>query len=263
MTPVALTIAGSDSGGGAGIQADLKTCSAFGCFGTTAITAVTAQNTTGVRGVQALPADFVRAQISAVAGDMAVAATKTGMLANTEIVLAVAAAVSHYRLAPLVVDPVMVAASGDPLLTAEAVRALREHLLPLATLVTPNLDEAGQLLGGAVTTVAAMREAAEALGGLGARAVLVKGGHLPGDPVDVLWEEGELMELPAERIATERPFHGTGCTLSAAAACGLALGQPVGEAVRRARAYLRAALAQALAIGQGARPADHLVRPPA
>lgn len=262
VRPVVLSIAGSDSGGGAGIQADLKTFGAFGCYGATAITAVTAQDTTGVHGVHVLPADFVAAQIGAVATDLAVAATKTGMLADTAIVLAVAAAVERHRLAPLVVDPVMVAASGDPLLEREAVTAVREHLLPLATLVTPNLDEAEQLVGGTVRTVGQMREAAEALGHLGPRAVLLKGGHLPGDPVDVLWEAGAITEYAAARIATARPFHGTGCTLSAAVACGLALGQPVEEAIQRARAYLLAALADAPAVGHGARPADHLVRLP-
>ncbi len=262
MNRVVLSIAGSDSSGGAGIQADLKTFSAFGLFGTTALTAVTAQNTVGVQAVHTLPAGLVAAQIDAVAADMSIAAAKTGMLANAEIIAAVAEAIGRHRLQPLVVDPVMVAASGDLLLHGNAVAALRQVLLPLATIITPNLAEASRLTGIEVRTVEQMRAAASALADMGAQAALVKGGHLEADPVDVLWHEGQYTELPASRVEKDRPFHGTGCTLSAAIACGLALGHTITEAVRCGRAYLLEALRQAPAVGQGARPLNHLVPPP-
>src|SRR5512133_587390 len=192
---VALTVAGSDSGGGAGIQADLRTFAAHRVHGTTALTAITAQNSVGVTAWTALEPALVVAQIEAVATDMPVAAAKTGMLASAAIVAAVADAVARLRIAPLVVDPVMVAKSGDRLLDAAAERAYVEKLLPLASLVTPNLHEAAVLLGRAVTDLAAMREAARDLRALGARAVLVKGGALPGDPVDVFCDGARLVEL--------------------------------------------------------------------
>ncbi|HYG67768.1 MAG TPA: bifunctional hydroxymethylpyrimidine kinase/phosphomethylpyrimidine kinase, partial [Anaeromyxobacteraceae bacterium] len=231
---VALTIAGSDSGGGAGIQADLRTFAAHGLHGTSALTAVTAQNSVGVTDWAALPPRLVLAQIEAVATDMTVAATKTGMLANAEIVVAVAEAAERFALGPLVVDPVMVAKSGDRLLDAEAERAYVTRLLPLAALVTPNLREAEALLGRPVRDLAGMRDAARALHALGPRAVLVKGGALPGaEAIDVLFDGHDTVELPVPRVDT-RNTHGTGCTLSAAIASRLALGDGLLDAVRGA-----------------------------
>ncbi|HEY2945901.1 MAG TPA: bifunctional hydroxymethylpyrimidine kinase/phosphomethylpyrimidine kinase [Vicinamibacteria bacterium] len=254
---VALTIAGSDSGGGAGIQADLRTFAAHGLHGASAITAVTAQNTVAVVDYVALEPRMVVAQIDAVAADMTVAAVKTGMLANRPIVEAVAEAVARWRLPHLVVDPVMVAKSGDRLLDAAAEAAYRERLFPLAEVVTPNLAEAEALLGRPVRTVEAMARAARDLHAFGPRTVLVKGGHLDGDPVDVLFDGRRTEELRARRIET-RHTHGTGCTLSAAIAARLALGQEAIEAVRGAKAYLTEALRGAYALGRGAGPVDHL-----
>lgn len=254
---VALTIAGSDSGGGAGIQADLRTFAAHGLHGASAITAVTAQNTVAVVDYVALEPRMVVAQIEAVASDMPVAAVKTGMLANRAIVEAVAEAVARLRLPHLVVDPVMVAKSGDRLLDAAAEAAYRERLFPLAEVVTPNLPEAEALLGRSVRTLEAMTQAARDLHAFGPRAVLVKGGHLEGAPVDVLFDGQRVDELLAPRIDT-RNTHGTGCTLSAAIAARLALGQDVREAVRRAKAYLTEALRGAYTLGRGAGPVDHL-----
>ena len=244
--PVALTIAGSDSGGGAGIQADLKTFQAFGVFGTSAITAITAQNTLGVRGIRTVDPEMVRAQILAVVEDLHPAAAKTGMLAEAAIIEAVADTLAGGAPIPrLVVDPVMVAASGDPLLAEGAEAALRGRLLPLATLVTPNLDEASRLLGRPVRDVEAMRSAASDLAEATGAAILIKGGHLAGDVVvDLLLQEGRWREWRAPRIET-RGGHGTGCTLSAAIAAGLALGRPLEDAVDRAIRYTRAALAAA------------------
>jgi len=254
---VALTVAGSDSGGGAGIQADLRSFAAHGLHGTCAITAVTAQNSVGVSDWVALEPRMVVAQIEAVASDMAVAAVKTGMLANAAIVAAVAGAVSRLRLPHLVVDPVMVAKSGDRLLDPDAETAYTRQLFPLAALVTPNLAEAEALLGRRVRDLAAMREAARALSGSGARAVLVKGGHLEGDPVDVLWDGRELVELPGPRIAT-RNTHGTGCTYSAAIAARLALGDSLLDAVTGAKQYLTEAIRRSYSVGRGPGPVDHL-----
>ena len=254
---VALTIAGSDSGGGAGIQADLKTFAAHGVHGTSAITAVTAQNSVAVTAWVALEPRMVVAQIEAVATDMAVAAAKTGMLANAAIVEAVAAAAGRLGLPHLVVDPVMVAKSGDRLLDPAAEQAYARHLFPLATLVTPNLSEAEALLGRPVRSLEAMREAARDLKALGPGAVLVKGGHLEGDPVDVLWDGATLVELPARRIATQNT-HGTGCTYSAAIAARLALGAPLVDAVRGAKAYLTEAIRRSYSVGKGHGPVDHL-----
>ncbi|HET7292310.1 MAG TPA: bifunctional hydroxymethylpyrimidine kinase/phosphomethylpyrimidine kinase [Vicinamibacteria bacterium] len=257
MPKVALTIAGSDSGGGAGIQADLKTFAAHGVHGTSAITAVTAQNSVAVVDWVALEPRMVVAQVEAVATDMPVAAVKTGMLANAAIVEAVAAAVRRLGLPHVVVDPVMVAKSGDRLLDASAEEAYARHLLPLAALVTPNLAEAEALLGRPVRSLEAMREAARALKAMGPRAVLVKGGHLEGEPVDVLWDGAALVELLAPRIHTANT-HGTGCTYSAAIAARLALGAPVAEAVRGAKEYLTEAIRRSYAVGRGHGPVDHL-----
>jgi hydroxymethylpyrimidine/phosphomethylpyrimidine kinase len=256
--PRVLSIAGSDSGGGAGIQADLKTFSAFGVFGMTAITAVTVQNTRGVQGFEALSPATVADQVRAVASDIGVDAAKTGMLANAAIVEAVAGAVRETGIARLVVDPVFVSKHGDRLLEADAIDALRSLILPLAALVTPNLPEAGGLAGIAVESRDDMRRAADAIRSLGARAVLVKGGHLEGDRADdLLVHDGGEEWLEIERLDTPNT-HGTGCTLSAAAAARLALGDTVPEAARAAKAFVTEAIRHALAIGQGIGPVDPL-----
>ena len=254
---VVLTVAGSDSGGGAGIQADLRTFAAHGVHGTSAITAVTAQNSVAVLDWVALEPRMVVAQIEAVASDMEVAAVKTGMLATAAIVSAVAEAIERLRLPFVVVDPVMVAKSGDRLLDRDAETAYRERLLPLATVVTPNLPEAEALLGRPVRTLDEMREAARALRAMGPRAVVVKGGHLEGDAVDVFWDGARLEDLPAPRIATKNT-HGTGCTYSAAIAARLALGEPLLDAVRGAKAYLTEAIRRSYSVGHGHGPVDHL-----
>jgi hydroxymethylpyrimidine/phosphomethylpyrimidine kinase len=253
----ALTIAGSDSGGGAGIQADLKTFAAHGVYGTSAITAVTAQNTVGVSGAVALSADFVTAQIEAVAGDIALHATKTGMLATAAIVEAVAAAIEELELPLVVVDPVMIAKSGDRLLDTDAVETLKRELLPRAFVVTPNLPEAEVLVGRPVSSVAEMRDAASRLHGLGAGAVIVKGGHGAGDEVvDVLFDGSTWVELRTPRIATKNT-HGTGCTFASAVAANLALGLPLARAAEAAQQYVAGAIRHALAIGHGHGPLDH------
>lgn len=254
---VALTIAGSDSGGGAGIQADLKTFAAHGVHGTSAITAVTAQNSVAVTDYVALEPRIVVAQIETVASDMPVAAAKTGMLANREIIAAVAESVGRLRIPHLVVDPVMVAKSGDRLLDPAAEKAYLESLLPLAEVVTPNLFEAEVLLGRSVRSLAEMREAARELRAAGPRAVVVKGGHLEGEAVDLYDDGSEVVELPAPRIET-RNTHGTGCTYSAAIAARLALGAPLLEAVRGAKEYLTEAIRRSYAVGRGHGPVDHL-----
>ncbi len=256
----ALTIAGSDSGGGAGIQADLKTFMAHGVYGASAITAITAQNTRGVQAVQLLDPDLVGAQITSVLDDIGADAVKTGMLGSAAIIEAVADHVERYRVERLVVDPVMVAKSGDHLLAPNAVEALRERLLPLALVVTPNLPEASVLLGRAVEEERDMEDAARDLLGPGTRFVLLKGGHLPGDDVvDVLYDGQRCLELRSPRIPT-RHTHGTGCTYAAAIAALLARGLAVEQAVRKARAYLIGAIEQASAIGGGHSPVHHLFR---
>jgi len=254
---VVLTVAGSDSGGGAGIQADLRTFAAHGVHGTSAITAVTAQNSVAVLDWVALDPRMVVAQMEAVASDMPVAAAKTGMLATAAIVSAVAAALERLRLPLVVVDPVMIAKSGDRLLDRDAETAYRERLLPLATVVTPNLPEAESLLGRPVRTLAEMREAARALRAMGPRAVVVKGGHLEGDAVDVFWDGERMEDLSAPRVATKNT-HGTGCTYSAAIAARLALGDPLLDAVRGAKAYLTEAIRRSYSVGRGHGPVDHL-----
>jgi len=254
---VALTIAGSDSGGGAGIQADLRTFAAHGVHGTTALTAITAQNSMGVAAWVALEPAMVVAQMEAVATDMPVAAAKTGMLANAAIIGAVADAAARLRIAPLVVDPVMIAKSGDRLLDAAAERAYVDRLLPLAALVTPNLHEAAALLGRPVRDVAGMRDAARELRALGARAVLVKGGGLAGDAVDVFCDGARIVDLTVPRVDTPN-VHGTGCTLSAAICAQLALGSDLLDAVRAAKAYLTEALRRSYAVGRGRGLPDHM-----
>jgi hydroxymethylpyrimidine/phosphomethylpyrimidine kinase len=257
----ALTIAGSDSSGGAGIQADLKTFAAHGVFGLSAITAVTAQNTSGVLAMLALRPDLVVAQIDAVAGDFDVAATKVGMLANAGIIHAVADAIARHRLARLVVDPVMVASRGGVLLDPEGITALRERLLTGATVVTPNTTEARVLTGRAVDSVEDMRHAAEELVSMGAQAAIVTGGHIEGPPIDVLFDGRDFLELSADRVDT-RHTHGTGCTLASAIAARLALGDGIANALRAAKAYVTLALQQAPGLGRGHGPLQHFPQPP-
>jgi len=253
----ALTIAGSDSGGGAGIQADLKTFAALGVYGTSAIAALTAQNTVAVTGIHEVPAAFVVAQIDAVAEDIAIDAVKTGMLATAEIVDAVASAIVRWKLPNLVVDPVMVAKSGDVLLTEPAVEAIRRSLLPLAAVLTPNRPEAERLLGLSVSNRDEARDAARRLVDLGPRAVVVKGGHFDeADIVDLLYDGSTFHEFRHPRLQT-RHTHGTGCTFAAAVTAHLALGCDVGEATRRAKAYVHHAIDTAPGIGGGIGPVNH------
>ncbi|HEX5415042.1 MAG TPA: bifunctional hydroxymethylpyrimidine kinase/phosphomethylpyrimidine kinase [Chloroflexota bacterium] len=255
----ALTIAGSDSGGGAGIQADLKTFAALGVYGTSVLTAVTAQNTRGVFAVQEIQPGVVAAQIDAVMDDIAPAAAKTGMLSSSRIIEVVAERARARRIANLVVDPVMVAKSGDALLRADAVAALKELLLPLALVVTPNLPEAETLAGARLTTDAEIQEAAVAIARLGPRYVVVKGGHREGDAVDLVYDGIRFQTLRAPRIAT-RHTHGTGCTFSAAITAGLAQGQDAFSAISRAKDYLTGAIARAYPIGEGHSPVHHFYR---
>ncbi|MBK1614691.1 bifunctional hydroxymethylpyrimidine kinase/phosphomethylpyrimidine kinase [Rubrivivax gelatinosus] len=259
-----LIIAGSDSGGGAGIQADLKAVSALGAYGMTAITALTAQNTLGVRAIHGVPPAMLRAQIDAVAEDIGADAVKIGMLHAPEIVHAVAAALDAHRLAPVVLDPVMISTSGSRLLEPDAVQALVGELFPRALLVTPNLDEAAFLTGRSLVSTDDMAGAADELLARGAPAVLIKGGHLPGDEVaDLLaWADGRRLWLRAPRIASANT-HGTGCTLSSAIAARLALGDALEDAVRAAHAYVRLALAAGAAVrtGAGGGPLNHTAAP--
>ncbi|MFN9726518.1 bifunctional hydroxymethylpyrimidine kinase/phosphomethylpyrimidine kinase [Acidovorax sp.] len=255
-----LSIAGSDSGGGAGIQADLKTFSALGCYGMTAITAVTAQNTCGVTGIHGIPPELLKAQIDAVVQDIGVDAVKIGMLHSPEVVRVVADAIGRHQLPHVVLDPVMVATSGDKLIADETVGVLVRELFPLAEVITPNLDEAGWLLGRSIDHADRLPEAAQALLGLGARAALLKGGHLPGDwVVDLLAVQGSgTQRLESARIATHNG-HGTGCTLSSAIAAFLALGEPLPLAVQQARAYILGAIAAGADVttGRGHGPLNH------
>jgi hydroxymethylpyrimidine/phosphomethylpyrimidine kinase len=258
--PTALTIAGSDSGGGAGIQADLKTFAAHGVYGTSVITALTAQNTIGVAGVHVVPDDFVTAQIEAVAGDLGCDAVKTGMLANSTIVEAVAAAVTGLELPNLVVDPVMVAKSGDHLLDEEAVHAVRWTLLRLARVVTPNIPEAEVLAKMSIRSLADMREAATRIAALKPAAVVIKGGHLPGpEVVDVLLEGTHFSEFTGPRIEG-RNTHGTGCTFAAAITAHLAKGATLKEAVPAAKSYVEGAMRNGIPLGKGHRPLHHFWR---
>jgi hydroxymethylpyrimidine/phosphomethylpyrimidine kinase len=261
-SPIALTIAGSDSSGGAGIQADLKTFTVLGVYGASVLTALTAQNTRGVSAIHSVPPEFVAQQIDAVAADLKIGAVKTGMLNDRATVLAVVEGVRRHALNPLVVDPVMVATSGDMLLEPDAVDAVRRELLPLADVITPNLAEAAQLLGAAAAvSVAEMETQARALLALGPKAVLIKGGHGDGaEAIDVLvMRDAAPVHLTLPRVATPNT-HGTGCTLSAAIAALLAKGESLADAVQGAKRFVHAALVAgaALKIGDGSGPVDHL-----
>lgn len=262
MTPPrALTIAGSDSGGGAGIQADLKTFAEFGVHGMSVLTALTAQNSTGVHGVHEVPPDFVVAQLDAVAGDIGVDAAKTGMLATAEIIAAVADGVTRHGIDQLVVDPVCASKHGDALLRPDALGALRERIVPLALLVTPNLGEVALLTGFPVREAADLPAAAEAMLALGPRWVLVKGGHLPGstDAIDLLSDGAVTHTLTSTRADT-RHTHGTGCTLAAAVTAELARGTDLVAAVHAAKAFVTGAIRAGFPLGAGIGPVDHAWR---
>jgi hydroxymethylpyrimidine/phosphomethylpyrimidine kinase len=260
MTAIAVTIAGSDSSGGAGIQADLKTFAALGVYGASVITALTAQNTQGVRAIHDVPADFIRAQIDAVFSDLDIGAVKIGMLSQAATIDAVAQGLAAHHAKNIVLDPVMVATSGDRLLVPEAVEALRKLLIPRALVVTPNLAEAAALTGASVArNEREMEVQARELLALGARNVLIKGGHGGGDQsLDLLIGQGEVVRLSARRIATSN-LHGTGCTLSSAVAAGLANGVDLRAAAQDAKEYVTAAIAAAakLKIGRGHGPLHH------
>ena len=252
-----LTIAGSDSGGGAGIQADLKTITALGGFGMSVVTALTAQNTLGVHGIHDVPPDFVAMQFDAVASDIGVDAAKTGMLSSPEILRVVAVKIRQYAIDKLVVDPVMVAKGGAKLIRDDAREMLIELLIPLALVVTPNIPEAEALTGLSISGPESMREAAVRILALGARHVVVKGGHLDGDAIDILYDGRRFHEFSGRRIQT-RDTHGTGCTFSAALATGLAKGLEVAEAVAEAKRYVAEAIRHAFRIGGGHGPTNHL-----
>ncbi len=256
--PRVLAIAGSDSGGGAGIQADLKTMLALGVHGMTAVCAVTAQNSVGVQGYWELPPEAVRAQLDSVLGDIGVDAIKTGMLASAVIVNTVCDVLGAVA-APIVVDPVAMSKHGDSLLSAGTLDAVRERLLPIATVVTPNLLEAELLTGMTITTEAAMLAAARAIRAMGPEWVLVKGGHLPGQPVDLLSDGLQILRYPGRRIAS-RHTHGTGCTLASAIASELALGRDVPKAVEAAKEYVTGAIGGGFPLGAGIGPVDHAWR---
>jgi hydroxymethylpyrimidine kinase/phosphomethylpyrimidine kinase len=257
--PVALTIAGSDSGGGAGIQADLKTFAALGVHGASALTAITAQSTRGVSAVLELPLDLVRAQIDEVVLDLEPAAAKTGMLSSAPIIDVVAAAVEEHGLEALVVDPVMVAKGGARLLREDAVDELRSRLVPLAAVLTPNLPEAEVLLGRSIASRDERERAARDLVALGCRAAVVKGGHAEGDADDVFFDGRELAWLPGARVPTANT-HGSGCAFSAAIAAGLAKGLPVDRAVAEAKAFIAGAIEHALEVGHGHGPVNPMWR---
>jgi hydroxymethylpyrimidine/phosphomethylpyrimidine kinase len=261
---VALTIAGSDSGGGAGIQADLKTFHQHGVFGTSAITAITAQNTVGVSAWEAVSVDLVKKQIEAVATDLSPDAVKSGMLATSEIISMVASQIRDFELPNYVLDPVMVATSGDLLIEKDAVESIVKKLLPLAKVVTPNADEAEVLAGFTVKSLDQMRDAAIAISELGPQAVLIKGGHIrdsTGDVVDLLYDR-EFTEFRHQRIET-RSTHGTGCTLSAAIAANLALGESLRDSIRNSIDFVHEAIAAAPQLGSGHGPLNHFVGRPA
>lgn len=255
---LALTIAGSDSGGGAGIQADLKTFQELGVFGMSALTAITAQNTLGVHGVYPLSVDAVEQQVIAIGEDMGTDAVKTGMLFSGEIIRAVANQVKKFGWNKLVVDPVMVAKGGSPLLQQEAIQSLREHLLPLAMVVTPNIPEAELLTGIAIDSMESRKEAARSLFEMGARHVVMKGGHAEGEEtvVDLLFNGEEFISFESKRVST-RHTHGTGCTFAAAITAELAKGQSVAEAVLTAKHFISAAIEDELGIGSGHGPTNH------
>ncbi len=254
--PVAMTVAGSDSGGGAGVQADLKTFAALGVYGASALTAITAQNTVAVTAVHELPIDLIAAQIEAVVSDIGVDAVKTGMLSSSEIVEVVARELDRHGIKNLVVDPVMIAKSGDPLLRQEAVDSVRTLLVPLACIVTPNVPEAETLTGMKVETDEDMREAARRIIGMGARAVVVKGGHREGPATDLFYDGTEFVEFTSDRFDTVNT-HGTGCTFASATAAGLAQGKSVVEAVAQAKEYVTEAIRNSYPLGQGHGPVHH------
>lgn len=254
-----LSIAGSDSCGGAGIQADLKTFAALGVYGMSVITAITAQNTTGVSGIRELDAEIVRAQIDSLFADIRVDAVKIGMVSGAAIIEVIAGRLEAHRAVNVVVDPVMVSKSGSRLLQPEAGEALIRALLPLALVATPNLFEAGAITGREVASLAQMEQAAVAIHRLGARNVVVKGGHLRGDAVDVFYDGDGFCHLEGRRIDT-RNTHGTGCTFSSAIAAHLSLGFPVIEAVRLAKEYITGAIGHSYDLGSGAGPVGHFYR---
>ena len=257
--PRAMTIAGSDSGGGAGIQADLKTFSALGVYGASTLTAITAQNTLAVTAVHELPTDIIAAQIDAVITDIGVDAVKTGMLSSTAIVEVVARELERHRITALVVDPVMVAKSGDSLLRQEAVDALRTRLVPLAAVVTPNIPEAETLTGLTIATDEDMRRAAEEIVAMGARAVVVKGGHRAGPATDLFYDGVQFKEFSAPRFDTPNT-HGTGCTFASAVAAGLAQGKDVLAATAQAKEYVTEAIRHSFPLGRGHGPLNHFYR---
>jgi hydroxymethylpyrimidine/phosphomethylpyrimidine kinase len=251
-----MTIAGSDSGGGAGIQADLKTFQALGVYGVSSLTAITAQNTVGVTAVHEIPTDVIAAQIDAVVSDIGVDAAKTGMLSSADIIATVADRVRHWHIQHLVVDPVMVAKSGDRLLREDAVQALVRELLPLAMVLTPNVPEAEVLVGHTLGTDAEIREAARTIINLGPRSVVMKGGHRQGPAVDLLFDGRDFTAFESERFETPNT-HGTGCTFSAAIAAGLARGLEVSEAVGEAKRYVGEAIRRSQPLGAGHGPVAH------
>jgi hydroxymethylpyrimidine/phosphomethylpyrimidine kinase len=259
MIKKALTIAGSDSGGGAGIQADLKTFMAFGVFGMSAITALTAQNTVGVQGIFEISPEFIREQIKSVMDDIGTDAAKTGMLSNETIVGVVSEAVKEYGIRNLVVDPVMIAKSGDSLLAESARQAIKEKLIPLAEVITPNTFEAEALTGKKIDSLRAMREAAEKLKKLGCGWVVLKGGHLDIDSqsIDVIYNGDEYFLVKSERFKTKNT-HGTGCTFASAIAAGLAKGWPPLKAIQEAKYYISEAIRTSFAIGRGYGPTNHM-----
>ncbi len=257
--PTALTIAGSDSGAGAGIQADLKTFAALGVYGTSALTAITAQNTLGVTAVHEIPTQVIAAQIEAVISDIGADAVKTGMLSSSAIVEMVAQELKRHGVERLVVDPVMIAKSGDSLLQPEAVEALRSKLLPLAAVLTPNIPEAEVLTGLTITSLEDMRRAAEQIVGMGARSVVVKGGHLAGPATDLFYDGSQFKEFTAPRIDTVNT-HGTGCTFASAVAAGLACDMRVFDAVAQAKEYVTEAILRSFPIGQGHGPLNHFYK---
>jgi len=261
MKPIrkALTIAGSDSGGGAGIQADLKTFAALGVYGTSAITAITAQNTVGVTQVLALAPDLVAAQVDAVINDIGAHALKTGMLANTAIIEVVAKKIQQHRLKNLVVDPVMVATSGDLLIKKNAVAALRSLLIPLAAVVTPNIPEAEELTGMELRATKDIEEAARRIVAMGAKTVVIKGGHRKGPAVDLFFDRKQFRALNAPRIRTKNT-HGTGCTFSAAIAANLAKGETLERAVSLAKQYITGAIRAGFTVGSGHGPVNHFYK---
>ncbi len=254
-----LTIAGSDSSGGAGIQADLKTFHAFGCYGMSVLTAITAQNTLGVQGVQDLPPEFVVLELESVVSDIGVDAAKTGMLSNAEIIHALARKIRELHIPHLVVDPVMRAKSGDPLLRDDAQQALIEEIIPLAEIITPNLPEAEVLSGIKIESKEDMKKAAKIIHQKGARNILVKGGHREQDATDILFDGNEFTEFYAEKIQTKNT-HGTGCTYSAAIAANLALGKSMQDAISAAKNFITEAIRKSLNIGHGIGPLNHFVK---